>query len=241
MSTWETGGAGKGTSQLPSHQLSSSHKAWVPRCRAVSENLRSLFHEEICRTQKNTVLFQGPGTKCDTQGRNKQFSSSVGRPQRVGMRRFSGTTWYLEQEDMPGQRSSSSCQDPGHQTLGGGAHWTPESHAPASSVQFSSVAQSCPTPCDPMDCSTPGFPGLIRQRGQRWNGGLYYTATGHKPESSKNQCDFRNIYFLKQEKSSLCKWWCYIILFFFFLLLRKRLNLGHMIVIPLPGTKYIVG
>ena len=27
-----------------------------------------------------------------------------------------------------------------------------------SSVQFSSVVQSCPTPCDPMDCSTPGFP-----------------------------------------------------------------------------------
>ena len=24
--------------------------------------------------------------------------------------------------------------------------------------QFSSVAQSCPIPCDPMDCSTPGFP-----------------------------------------------------------------------------------
>ena len=23
---------------------------------------------------------------------------------------------------------------------------------------FSSVAQSCPNPCDPMDCSTPGFP-----------------------------------------------------------------------------------
>ena len=28
----------------------------------------------------------------------------------------------------------------------------------SSSVQFSSVAQSCPTLCDPMDCSTPGFP-----------------------------------------------------------------------------------
>ena len=27
-----------------------------------------------------------------------------------------------------------------------------------SSVQFSSVAQSCPTLCDPMNCSTPGFP-----------------------------------------------------------------------------------
>ena len=28
----------------------------------------------------------------------------------------------------------------------------------ASSVQFSSVTQSCPTLCNPMDCSTPGFP-----------------------------------------------------------------------------------
>ena len=26
------------------------------------------------------------------------------------------------------------------------------------SVQFSSVAQSCPTLCHPMDCGTPGFP-----------------------------------------------------------------------------------
>ena len=25
-------------------------------------------------------------------------------------------------------------------------------------VQFSLVAQSCPILCDPMDCSTPGFP-----------------------------------------------------------------------------------
>ena len=28
------------------------------------------------------------------------------------------------------------------------------------SVQFSSVAQLCPTHCDPMDCSIPGFPVL---------------------------------------------------------------------------------
>ena len=28
----------------------------------------------------------------------------------------------------------------------------------STSVQFSSVSQSCPTLCDPMDCSTPGFP-----------------------------------------------------------------------------------
>ena len=25
-------------------------------------------------------------------------------------------------------------------------------------IQFSSVAQSCPTLCDPMNCSTPGLP-----------------------------------------------------------------------------------
>ena len=28
----------------------------------------------------------------------------------------------------------------------------------AKSLQFSSVAQSCPTPCDPMNCSMPGLP-----------------------------------------------------------------------------------
>ena len=27
-----------------------------------------------------------------------------------------------------------------------------------SNIPFSSVAQLCPTLCDPMDCSTPGFP-----------------------------------------------------------------------------------
>ena len=40
-----------------------------------------------------------------------------------------------------------------------------------SSVQFSSVTQSCPTLCDPMDCSTlqtPLFMGFPRQ--EYWNG-----------------------------------------------------------------------
>ena len=32
------------------------------------------------------------------------------------------------------------------------------SHSCFSSVQFSSVAQSCTTLCDPMNCSTPGLP-----------------------------------------------------------------------------------
>ena len=31
-------------------------------------------------------------------------------------------------------------------------------HFSSPSVQFSSVAQSCPILCDPMDCSTPGLP-----------------------------------------------------------------------------------
>ena len=34
------------------------------------------------------------------------------------------------------------------------------SHSTFSSVQFNSIAQSCLTLCNPMDCSTPGFPVL---------------------------------------------------------------------------------
>ena len=34
----------------------------------------------------------------------------------------------------------------------------------ASSVQFSSVAQSCPTLCDPMNCSTPGLMSITNSR-----------------------------------------------------------------------------
>ena len=41
-------------------------------------------------------------------------------------------------------------------------HWFPikncRNQKAISSVQFSSVAQSCPTLCDPMNCSTPGLP-----------------------------------------------------------------------------------
>ena len=36
-------------------------------------------------------------------------------------------------------------------------HW-PEGKQELASIQFSLVAQSCPTLCDPMDSSTPGFP-----------------------------------------------------------------------------------
>ena len=35
---------------------------------------------------------------------------------------------------------------------------TPDSKGYEVIFQFSLVAQSCPTLCDPIDCSTPGFP-----------------------------------------------------------------------------------
>ena len=35
---------------------------------------------------------------------------------------------------------------------------SPGKNVGVGSVQFSSVAQFCPTLCDPMDCNTPGFP-----------------------------------------------------------------------------------
>ena len=42
-----------------------------------------------------------------------------------------------------------------------------------SSVQFSSVTQSCPTLCDPVDCSLPGFSvhGTLQARLLEWVGG----------------------------------------------------------------------
>ena len=42
---------------------------------------------------------------------------------------------------------------------GGGGRWNFREVDPRfSSIQFSSVTQSCPTLCDPMNCSTPGLP-----------------------------------------------------------------------------------
>ena len=48
----------------------------------------------------------------------------------------------------PGREDSSETQLQLH----------PNAHSPNGSVQFSSVAQSCPTLCDLMNCNTPGLP-----------------------------------------------------------------------------------
>ena len=42
--------------------------------------------------------------------------------------------------------------------VGSGPRSLPFLDVSVGSVQFSSVTQSCPTLCDPVDCSMPGFP-----------------------------------------------------------------------------------
>ena len=49
---------------------------------------------------------------------------------------------------------SSTCMG----SFEGGHHYLHYLHHSFSSVQFSSVTQSCPTLCDPMDCSMLGLP-----------------------------------------------------------------------------------
>ena len=61
------------------------------------------------------------------------------------------------------EKFSTVCCDP-HSQCGWGLKWQILFNMPVSlslwipSVQFSSVAQSCPTLCDPMNCSMPGLP-----------------------------------------------------------------------------------
>ena len=43
---------------------------------------------------------------------------------------------------------------PGREEMSGGEEYSKLDHR----AQLSSVTQSCPTLCDPMDCSTPGLP-----------------------------------------------------------------------------------
>ena len=56
-------------------------------------------------------------------------------------------------------RGSTQIQDQTHIPCTAGRFFTTESPGkPLLLHQFSSVTQSCPTLCDPMDCSMPGFP-----------------------------------------------------------------------------------
>ena len=46
----------------------------------------------------------------------------------------------------------------GHISLQSQPHFSAPLNSTAFSLQFSSVTQSCPTLCNPMECSRPGFP-----------------------------------------------------------------------------------
>ena len=50
------------------------------------------------------------------------------------------------------------------------------------------VAQSCPTPCDPMDCSPPGSSiyGIFQARVLEWVAIAFSTSTTWKPKVAKN-------------------------------------------------------
>ena len=63
--------------------------------------------------------------------------------------------------------SSRDLPDPGFEpmspALAGGfftTEWPGKPYDNMSSVQFNSATQSCPTFCNPIDCSTPGLPGV---------------------------------------------------------------------------------
>ena len=58
----------------------------------------------------------------------------------------------------PGPAALQSNTDTHMARQGSGAGQEKVSHQKATSVQFISVAQSCPTLCDPMNCSMPGLP-----------------------------------------------------------------------------------
>ena len=63
-------------------------------------------------------------------------------------------------------------------------------------VQFSSVAQSCPTPCNPMNCSTAGLPVHHQLRTGlklRWAGSrtLALQSDLGIPEKGFNTVDFK--------------------------------------------------
>ena len=66
------------------------------------------------------------------------------------------------------------------------------------SVQFSSVTQSCPTLCDPVGCSTPGFPGL-----DRFN---IVTSVDWNKNTQRESCEFQfclGTYWILQPRDSL--------------------------------------
>ena len=77
----------------------------------------------------------------------------LGRPLEEGMATHSNIlAWRIPRIEESGGLQSMGLQRIGHDLV-----TKPPPHE-VTSVQFSSVAQSCPTLCDPMNHSTPGLP-----------------------------------------------------------------------------------
>ena len=70
----------------------------------------------------------------------RMLFGAVGRPHPIGESQHKHLEFFSKAILSPFERQLTAC------------YWA------FSSVQFSSVAQSCPTICDPMNCSTPGLP-----------------------------------------------------------------------------------
>ena len=120
---------------------------------AVMVNLCSVV--KSCPVTKSFPVSKSCPTPCNPMGCSLPGSSVHGIPQ----------ARTLEWVAMPSSRESS---DPGIEVMSPAApelqadslplsHWGSPTNM-FSSVQFSSVAQSCLTLCDPMNCSTPGLP-----------------------------------------------------------------------------------
>ena len=142
------------------------------------------------------------------------------------------------QEDMPGQGSICSCQDPGHQTLGGWIHGTAVSRAPG---LFSSAAQSRPILVTPWTAAHQASQ-TSKDKGAKDGMWVFIIQLQDISQRAPKINAISEIFTSLSKRNSVYisdgvtwKYNC------FFLVLRKRLNLGHIIVIPLPGTKYIVG
>ena len=66
-------------------------------------------------------------------------------------------------------------------------------------LQFSSVAQLCPTLCDPMDCSTPGFPvhhqllELTQIYAHQVNDGIQTSRALSPPSPAFNLCQHQGL------------------------------------------------
>ena len=77
------------------------------------------------------------------------------------------------------------------------------------SVQFSSVAQLCPSLCDPMDCSMPGFPVLhhlleLAQIHVHWVGDAIQPSRSLLSPSPALKLSHHRVFF---SKSALCIRW----------------------------------